>query len=152
MRVEGADAYRTLGAVGMCVNGIFLTISSWRLVNAARVSEYHWRESRVMLHITLFTFAMLEFLYQVSIFATEKYVHLCYHSCPQCIHWSNLLHFSYVPEYRRGGTPFTFSLSTQTYFHFAWYVLACGPVVGVDSGGSCLLLGFYSMGKDPRTD
>ena len=123
MRVEGADAYHTLGAVGMCVNGIFLLICSWRLANAARVSEYHWMESRVVLHITVFIFALLEFMYQISIFATEKYGII---SPPRSIlhEYLILLFVFYMLEYLLGVIHSTFLLLLLILSLSAWSVVA----------------------------
>jgi hypothetical protein len=80
--VLGSISYRTLGITGMCVNGLFLGVCVWRLVSTLLHTRAHVHKeghkerasSRVRLHIAMFIFAFFEFVYQVSICATEKYV------------------------------------------------------------------------------
>ena len=68
-----STSIRTLSTVGMCVNGSFLGICIWRLIRTLQAMD-NLKERRVRLHITLFVFALFEFLFQVSIFATDEYV------------------------------------------------------------------------------
>lgn len=72
--VDVRDDYRTIGTAGMCVNGFFLVICIWRLVRALHVSRCEFRDTRVQVHISLFTFACLEFIYQTTIYANGRIV------------------------------------------------------------------------------
>lgn len=62
-----ATSFRTLAIVGMSVNGAFLGICGWRVVETLRVMTA-LIENRVRLHLTLLMFAFCEFIYQVSLF------------------------------------------------------------------------------------
>lgn len=66
-----ATSYRTLGIVGMCVNGVFLCICLWRTVGTLQAMT-ELSENRVRLHLTLLVFSVFEFLYQVGIFVTNE--------------------------------------------------------------------------------
>lgn len=66
-----STSLRTLSTVGMCVNGSFLGICTWRLIKTFQAMD-SVKEKRVRLHLTLFTFALFEFVYQVSIYVMNE--------------------------------------------------------------------------------
>ena len=63
-----STSLHTVGAVGIGINGLFLSICIWRLIRVLTVSEKIQLDSRMLLHGLLLSFALMEFIYMVSLF------------------------------------------------------------------------------------
>ena len=65
------NSFETVGSIGIIFNGLFMLMAGWRSYVAYDHIQ-NLRDNKVLIHLALLTFSMLEFLYSVSLLVYEK--------------------------------------------------------------------------------